>query len=101
MYRRNARVLEMRNSTPAYMKGRTYVWTNVRFSQNQNFLDGKMTKLSLPMVLRYARFARARAPLEFAIRSTNETLNKLQIVPFLNCFLNLFQTLFFKFSGTL
>ena len=42
----NARMLEMRNSTPAHMN----VWTYRRFSQKQNFLDAHVS-----MVLRYAR----------------------------------------------
>ena len=46
IYCRNARVLEMQNFTPAYMKG----WTHVRTyyvrtisSQNQNFSDNFLT----------------------------------------------------------
>ena len=35
IYRKNARVIEMQNFTPAYMKGCTYR----RFCQNQYFLD--------------------------------------------------------------
>ena len=48
IYRRNARLLEMENFTPAYMKGES---TYERFSHNQIFL---------PMVLRCARFRRAQ-----------------------------------------
>ena len=48
IYRRNARLLEMENFTPAYMKGGS---TYERFSHNQIFI---------PMVLRWARFRRAR-----------------------------------------
>ena len=46
IYLQNARMLEMRNFTPAHMNVRTYR----RFSQNQNFLDAHVS-----MVLGYAR----------------------------------------------
>ena len=48
IYRRNARLLEMKIFPPAYMKGES---TYERFSHNQIFL---------PMVLRWTRFRRAQ-----------------------------------------
>ena len=62
IYRRNARVLEMQNLIPAFMKRWTYVRTTPyrRFSQNQNFLDAQITKFSYPIVLRCAREISAR-----------------------------------------
>ena len=52
IYRRNARVIEMQNFTPAYMKGGTYVRTI--------FSEPKFRGFFLPMVLRCAR---ERSPL--------------------------------------
>ena len=52
IYCRNARVLEMQNFTPAYMKGWTYVRTI--FSEAK-FLGCIVYQIFLPMVLRCAR----------------------------------------------
>jgi len=62
IYRRNSRALEMQNFTPAYMKGWTWVRTDVRtiFSELK-FLGCTDNHIFLPMVL---RFSRARAPLK-------------------------------------
>ena len=60
IYRRNARVLDMQNFILAYMKGWTYVRTI--FSEPK-FLGCIDCQIFLRMVLRCARFARARAPL--------------------------------------
>ena len=60
IYCRNARVLEMQNFTPAYMKGWTYVRTySVRtiFSEPV-FLGCIVYQIFLPKVIRCARFAR-------------------------------------------
>ena len=62
IYRRNARVLEIKNFTLAYMKGWTYVRTypiRMIFSEPK-FLGCIDYQISLPMVVRSAR---ARAPL--------------------------------------
>ena len=60
IYCRNARVLEMQNFTPPYMKGWTYVRTySVRtiFSEPK-FRGCIVYQIFLPMVLRCLRFAR-------------------------------------------
>ena len=64
IYRRNARVLEMQNFIPAYMKGRTYVRT---FSVRTTFSEPKFLgcidyQIFLPTAPRWAGFARSRAP---------------------------------------
>ena len=61
IYRRNARVLEMQNFTPAYMKGWTYVRTySVRtIFAEPKFLGCIDCQILLPVVLR-ARASRAR-----------------------------------------
>ena len=47
IYGRNARVLEMQNFIPAFIRRCTYVGTPYgRFSQNLNFLDAQITKFS-------------------------------------------------------
>ena len=56
MYRRNARVLEMQNFTPAYMKGWTYVRT---IFSDPKFLGCIVTKFSYPWCSA-ARSSRAR-----------------------------------------
>ena len=43
IYRRNARVFEMQNFMPAYMKG----WST-SFPHSQNFLDAEITKFVYP-----------------------------------------------------
>ena len=55
IYCRNARVLEMQNFTPPYMKGWTYVRTI--FSEPK-FRGCIVYQIFLPMVLRCLRFAR-------------------------------------------
>ena len=59
IYCRNARVLEMQNFTPAYMKGWTYVRTIFSEPKFLGFIDNQ---IFLPMVLRCVRFACERAP---------------------------------------
>ena len=68
LYRRKTRVLEMQNFTSAYMKGWTYVWTI--FSEPKYFgcIDNH---IFLPMVLRCARFALVRAPLQIKVFKDN------------------------------
>ena len=59
IYCRNARVLEMQNFTPAYMKGWTHV-RNGRTPYGRFLVRTKISrKIFLPMVLRCPRFARA------------------------------------------
>ena len=68
IYRRNALVLEMQNFIPSYMKGWTYLRTypvRTIFSEPK-FLGCIDYLIFLPMVVRSARFARARAPLKTA-----------------------------------
>ena len=63
IYCRNARVPEMQNFTPTYMKGWTYVRT---YFSEAKFLGCIVYQIFLPMVLRCARFAREKAAITFS-----------------------------------
>ena len=63
IYCRNARVLEMQNFTPAYMKGWTYVRT---YFSEAKFIGSIVYQIFLPMVFRCARFARESAAITFS-----------------------------------
>ena len=79
IYRRNARVLEMQNFIPSYMKGWTYVPTypvRTIFSEPK-FLGCIDYQIFLPLVFRSARFARTRALLK--INSDKNPEKKKQI----------------------
>ena len=58
---RNVRVLEMQNFIPAYMQGWTYASRTI--IEEPKFLGCIDYQIFLPMVLLYASFAHARAPL--------------------------------------
>ena len=75
IYCRNARILEMQNFTPAYMKGWTYVQT---YSIRMIFSEPKFPwrivyQFFLPMVIHCLRFARESSAINYWIYANSST----------------------------